>query len=491
MPPNSFKSDESFLSKIAIGAAGTNATIEALTAMGFRPIELERGSSGYKIWKKIKIKRVRVPDILCLRTGLRFESRGKTKLEISMSHSLSEPSRCWDVCMRTDDYVSIILLAAVDDSIVDYRRISPVMFIKVSDMQAAFVSGEVKVTTPKGVEEGSEIRVIWPCAAANAAAVVEAITPNVRLRPSDGGRAQTVRLRRAGGVLQTLVQIGDAVEANEIVAACVPVVKTIPLPAEVDEEHFRGRLTSVNLNERYAAAKALRYRGYGAESKEILEARMNDGDEDIYVQLEAAAALAAHNHEPGWRFIEDILRGMTLEIPVATQLETVIVVSEIPNERSERILISVLQADNWDEEIRAGAAWGLGQFGSERSAAALVNTFNSNKREIQIEAARSLLRITPGNEDFLVHLLKTTTDEKRDGLAWTLARSGGFDPKSMFDGTSNDNLRRWISYIIGRGQEKFVAEQIESIREVDQEVYFAATVLWQILGSWVHDLKEY
>lgn len=218
---------------------------------------------------------------------------------------------------------------------------------------------------------------------------------------------------------------------------------------------------------------------------------MNDGDEDIYVQLEAAAALAAHNHESGWRFIEDKLRGMTLEIPVATQLETVIVVSEIPTERSERILISVLQDDDWDEEIRAGAAWGLGQFDSEQSAVALVNTFNSNKREIQIEAARALLLITPGNEGFLVDLLKTTTDDKRDGLAWALARSGGFDPASMFDGTSNDNLRRWISYIIGRGQEKFVAEQIEAIRGVDQEVYFAATVLWQILGSWVHDLKEY
>ena len=68
--------------------------------------------------------------------------------------------------------------------------------------------------------------------------------------------------------------------ANEIVVACVPVVKTILLSDEVGEEHFRGRLTSVNLNERYAAAKALHYRGYGAESKAILEARMNDGDED-------------------------------------------------------------------------------------------------------------------------------------------------------------------------------------------------------------------
>ena len=79
--------------------------------------------------------------------------------------------------MRADDFVSIILLESVEGSIVDYRRISPVMFIKVSDMQAAFVAEEVKITTPKGVEEGSEIRVIWPCAAANAASVCRGYRP--------------------------------------------------------------------------------------------------------------------------------------------------------------------------------------------------------------------------------------------------------------------------------------------------------------------------
>lgn len=105
---NNFKSDDSFLRKLAVGAAGTNATIGQLKAMGFNPIELERGSTGFKIWKKIKIKRVRVPDILCLNTGLRFESRGKTKLEISMSHSLNDPKRAWDAGMRDDDLVSIV-----------------------------------------------------------------------------------------------------------------------------------------------------------------------------------------------------------------------------------------------------------------------------------------------------------------------------------------------------------------------------------------------
>lgn len=65
MVQRSFKTDESFLEKLAIGAIGTKKVLENLTKQGHKPVELERGSTGYKIWKSIKIKRVRVPDILC------------------------------------------------------------------------------------------------------------------------------------------------------------------------------------------------------------------------------------------------------------------------------------------------------------------------------------------------------------------------------------------------------------------------------------------
>src|SRR3990172_4616897 len=92
----SFKSDESFLEKLAIGAIGACAVFNDLQRQGHKPIELERGSMDYKIWKNIKIKRLRVPDILCLKCGTRVEARAKTQLEISMSHSLSDPERGWE-----------------------------------------------------------------------------------------------------------------------------------------------------------------------------------------------------------------------------------------------------------------------------------------------------------------------------------------------------------------------------------------------------------
>ncbi|MCX5977043.1 MAG: hypothetical protein NTV33_09525 [Coprothermobacterota bacterium] len=48
-----------------------------------------------------------------------------------------------------------------------------------------------------------------------------------------------------------------------------------------------------------------------------------------------------------------------------------------------------------------------------------------------------------------------------------------------------------MSYIMGYGKEEFVQGEVEAIRKADSEVYFAASVLWQIMASWVNDLREY
>src|SRR2546427_12488531 len=106
--PKSFKTDESFLEKIAIGATGARRTFQDLRSQGHDPIELERGSMSFKIWKAIKIKRVRVPDILCLRCAHRVESRAKTRVEVSMSHSSTAQDRGWDFGLEDQDRVAIV-----------------------------------------------------------------------------------------------------------------------------------------------------------------------------------------------------------------------------------------------------------------------------------------------------------------------------------------------------------------------------------------------
>ena len=283
--------------------------------------------------------------------------------------------------------------------------------------------------------------------------------------------------------------MGDTVLAGPIVAAVVPVSTQLPCPASVTEGYFIGKFASVNLSERYAAAKALRYRGYTA-ARPALAARMSDDDEDIYVQLEAAAALAAHDDPVGWAFMEHKLHSPSLAVALETQLETIIVASEIPKHRSEQLLIDVLQDTQRDAELRAGAAWALGQFASTESAAALAETFNASPLEIKMEAARALLRIAEPQTSHLIDLLKNGDPGQRDGLAWVLARTGKFNPTDLLPG-ADENLRRWVSYIVGAGQEKFDCHDVQAICQADPQVYFAASVLWQIVASWVNDLKEY
>ena len=491
---SSFKNDDSFLRKLAVGAGGTNATMERLRELGFNPIELERGSTGFKIWKKIKIKRVRVPDILCLNSGLRFESRGKTKLEISMSHSMKDPKRAWDSGMRDDDFVSIVVFNQPIEAPLALQQVSPVHFVKVAELRRAFSAKHVTITQPKGVEEGSEIRVLWTCAGANENAVVSALDADrIVLTPLDGGKRQTIQLvrnRTAGKIrLEPLVAIGEHVSASQIVAAVVHLNTSIHCPSAVTEGYFRDRLASVNLSERYAAAKALRYRGY-TSSKATLRTRMNDVDEDIYVQLESAAALAAYGNAEGWRFIEDKLRSPVLQVPLETQLETIIVASEIPDHRGETLLIEVLKDESRDDELRAGAAWALGQFASKESANALIDTFNTSPIEVRTEAARALLQIAEPQVPHLIELLRTGEPSKRDGISWVLARTGKFTPKDVILG-ADDNLRRWMSYIVGFGRDRFSKDDVEAICEEDPQVYFAASVLWQILSSWIDKLTEY
>ena len=158
MAHKSYKTDESFLEKLAIGAIGTQKVIENLKKQGHNPVELERGSTGYKIWKTIKIKRVRVPDILCVNSGVRIESRAKTNLVISMSHSSADEMRGWDYGLKDDDFVALVVCEKNGEEPIDWIADNTVQYIKISDLRHALEHNKVIQEKPKGAQEGFESR---------------------------------------------------------------------------------------------------------------------------------------------------------------------------------------------------------------------------------------------------------------------------------------------------------------------------------------------
>lgn len=168
MNRRAFKSDISFLEKISLGAVGTKKVFEDVGKQGHKPMVLERGSTSFKIWKEIKIKRIRVPDIICVECDTRIESRAKTNLEITMSHSVSTPERAWDFGLGNDDFIALAKCVKSGDSPIDWSPEDPVQYISVRSLRQAYENKQAVVERPKGAGEGFEIRLTWPSSVANA-----------------------------------------------------------------------------------------------------------------------------------------------------------------------------------------------------------------------------------------------------------------------------------------------------------------------------------
>lgn len=484
----SFKTDESFLEKLAIGAIGARAVFDQLQVQGHRPIELERGSMDYKIWKSIKIKRLRVPDILCLNCAVRIEARAKTRMEISMSHSTSDAERGWDKGLADRDVVALSLCSKNGPSPIDWCAMRQIQFVAVSDLRQAFNRNQVLKEKPKGASEGFEIRVTWPSAVANCDGTIHAITPDrIQYRRASDGRIISIGLQRQGIDVQPRVNIGDPIHSGQIIASGVPVAHNLACRSCDAPTAFLEMLGSPGVADRYTATKALS-RFQEPRIADALTQRMTDNREHVYVRLEAAAGLARLGNSAAMQSIESVIRGEYLE----HRLEAVIILGEISTEASRRLLTSTLLDPKQHPEIRGGAAWALGELRHETSAESLVQAFLEVAEPIRVEAARALRKIAANSLSSITSRFTTAASDQRAGIAWAIAhRSTAPGIQDLLPLLVDDDARRWIAFVIGTHEQQAYIGQIEQLRARDPEVYFAATVLWTILASWIKDLEEY
>ncbi len=483
----SFKSDISFLEKISMGAIGTQRVFEDLRNQGHNPLELERGSRNFKIWKQIKIKRIRVPDILCAACSIRVESRTKTSFEISMSHSLSDPERGWDYGLNDKDFVALVLCKRIGDKPIDWRADELIQYISVQELRSAQRDDHIFLVKPKGAEEGFEARISWPAVIARSAGVVESVTDNrIQYRRQGDNRMITLSLSKQGLELRPFVRRSDSIIDNQVLAAVVPVVKQFPCAGGIAQDYYISKLSSSSLSERFAAAKALSVFPSGITSR-ALAGTLAESNEHIYVRLEAAASLARHGEEQGWFFIKKCLSDEYLQ----NRLEATIILAEIPTDRSCQLLCDVLMNSQQHPEIRAGAAWALGELHNKLALNILVDSFSAINEEIRIEAARALAKLASGFTPEIIHKFPSTTPDKRPGIAWALSKSRKFRLEDLLDALVDEDARHWVSYILGTQDQQRYINEIERLNARDPEVYFAVTVLWKIMTSWIYKLEEF
>ena len=287
----------------------------------------------FKIWKSIKIKRVRVPDILCVNCGTRIESRAKTKLEITMSHSTSDPERGWDYGMQNSDYVALVRCGKIGAEPIDWDAFPPVQYIAVSELRKSYKSDQVIQVKPKGAEEGFESRITWPASVASSDGTISSISGNkLQFKRSHDNRTITLRMVKKDIDLKPLVNEEQHIKEGQILASVVPVLTKLTCSKSKDIKDYISQLSSRSLSDQYAAIKAISMLN-ATEAKDALKQRMNDSDEHVYVRLEAAASLTRIADKDGIQFLQQMVNDEYLP----HRLETIIILGEIKSKTGKDI----------------------------------------------------------------------------------------------------------------------------------------------------------
>lgn len=471
-----FKSDREFLRNVSIGAVGTRKVASILRAAGFRIIELERYSRSNKIWAT-KIKRLRVPDLLCLRTGIRIESRAKSTLKITMSHAINNRDRAWDRGLRNDDLVAFIHCTNVDDTWVASDRLA---LFRVNNMRStAELAG---LSRMKAASEGSEIQLTWPATVPSRAGRVTGVTESAIETILDSGRRQTYRLTRKnrGGIEYSLtpyVAIGHRFgDGDAILASVVPQI--VEPQCRVDKQYdFYADLDHSERETIYAAVKAI---GYLPELRDDCEGRLvsiMETHEDDFVKLEAAATLARLDVDEGWLKIVDVARSPN--VPVEMRMETALILAEQQMPRSAEILAEIAEDRNNESELRAAGAWGLSQISYPAAGSRLLDLIDDPDEVTAVHAIAGMSRLLDkGNLQIVLNELGTT-DRRSAGIVRAILASGLDFISEVVAGVrlATGKQRLWMLYLLAcAGREKAGPHIRESAPDLIDELEFFWTL---------------
>jgi hypothetical protein len=351
-----FKADTSFLRFLTMGTVGVRQTMRQLTAAGFRPIELERYCGSNKIWAT-KVKRLRLPDLLCVNTGLRVEVRAKSDLKIRMSDAPNNPERRWDAGLRDDDLAAFI---ACFETETGYQPAEEAVLFTVNALRDT-----VELSTlgaPKSASEGAERDRTWPAVIPSRDGIVETSDSNRLTVIMQGDDRPPRRQSYNLSGKRVYVSPGGRFKAEASILAGVP-ESTANLAAYLARRYNPLHdLQSMNDVDRYAAVKALPYREDLRRQavRSALEELLGRETEER-VALEAAGAAATLGSLLGQERINEVLWGQGRG---DLRMEAVLILTELGSAFAREEL-GTIAADRGlsGNEIRQAAVWGLGKAG--------------------------------------------------------------------------------------------------------------------------------
>lgn len=436
-----FKTDTSFLKFLTMGATGVLSTLKALTDLGFQPIELERYCTSNKIWST-KVKRLRLPDILCVRTGVRIEVRAKSDLKVRMSDAENNPDRRWDVGLRANDLIAFVACAADNGNV---TVVGHPVFFTAADLRAS-----VKSTTlgrPKSASEGAEQDREWPSTVPSQSGEVLSVGDGKICTALASGRKQSYKLNKKK---RPYVVAGDRfIGGASIIAGTVRRLAPVKQLSSRTWD-CRKALAAKDPVDRYAAAKAVPYTADAKSWGEDALARARKQESEARVSLELAASAARLGIAFG---MEDISRTVWGHERADLRMEGVLILSELRTDLATKELVRVAEgADFKGNEIRQAAVWGLGKAGS-RSYRNLLDFIADDDEGVALHAIGAFGADTPADViDSLVALLASGDGRSRPAASAALKtiNSDGAIEAVIRAAKQTSGDQTWVLATLGR-----------------------------------------
>ena len=493
----SLKPDSSFFRKITIGAVGARTVTDHLAERGHYIAELERGSLDTKLWKEVKRKQVRIPDLVCTRCGIRVESRAKTKADLSMSHSETEVSRSWDFGMVDEDLIAFPVCSTADEAYASAGRLGPessywhernwvrwkpfgwVNYFNVREFRAA---PHARSST-KGVTEGSELFRSWDATFSTRTGIVKAVQGNkVTVARSSDGHRYTWTIRPGQTVV---VAPGETVEQTQVLASAVsPLPRdTLFCAGELPAEHIGRLLSSRERTQRFTGLKLARLRGEPRHRDQALQL-IKDDEEDVYVRLEGVAYLAAVCNEA----VRELTRPYLRSADEQTRLEATITLGESATPEAVALLSEILDDVKEEYFLRSAAAWGLSRIGGDDASERLKKAFSDVDFNIRQEALDGIVAVGGPAVKIMAEGLKSADINIAAGCAEALRQQERLPNQIVNEFVSTLRTGRpsqWLVWLVGHLPRERMNTAITDLQDRAPDLHYAVTLIWAFLDSWV------
>ncbi|RHW16844.1 hypothetical protein D1610_14115 [Sphingomonas gilva] len=451
-----FKVDSSFLRYLTMGARGTRQVIAELEGLGFEPIELERYCTSNKIWAT-KVKRLRLPDLICVKTGLKVEVRAKSALTIKMSDAPANPDRVWDAGAEDEDVVAFIACRNGPGGPF------PADHAAYFDIGSLRRSARKSILGPaKSASEGAERDRTWPSTVPKRSGTVLSVTRDKLLvQMEEPARKQSFNV--AGR--NVYVAAGDRFEAGMTFLAGVPDRMADLSPHLARRYDPVKGLRSARAVDRYAAAKAVRFRPEREQAALPLLERALKSEREARVALEVAGTATALGLAAGQGRIADFLWS---DDAADLSMEAILILTEIGGDFAREQLAQLAADPDFEgDERRQAAIWGLGKAGvkayhdllpylndaDENVAFHAIAAFGhdtprpivqrlvralSNGEPSLAPAASEALRVIGGRK--VLEVLVKAIEQSGSDFAWGMATLGRLEPKLVREGLRGSPL---------------------------------------------------